>query len=592
MPNGTDYQWLITADDVGNPHDSPANCRARPVRREPPGLPGQLPVALDPADAGLRAGRRPGRPDDLSRGTPLSEPARRAIPDLGDRGRLQDRRRALHGRWSAAPNDGSTTRDVNVAMQPYPLPLGTVRLRVFNDNMPVDGTYEVGAGARRAWPGSPRTWPTCSARSPPTTTATHCARTTCTRRRRSRSTQPSSPGQVDIARPRRECLSDAAGDIVIPNLGPDRYAAQVAARRPARPGCQTTTLEGAHDWDIWVQEGDTGFDTERASAASRCRRCDFGFVAPQGAARHAPRPARSPGGASSARTYVGGNGGVTRAQRPGVAGASSRRPGQPAVGGAVRPGQQRPDGLRRPRRRGRHVRHPQRPQRQLPADAVGRPAGQHPRLVQRDRRSTVDTRRRRARRPWSAGSPRSAARSSSTPTATASATPARPGVPQFPVGAQGARQLAHGPGQQPASPPTPTGNYASTRRYPMTKWLVLEALQHPVQDHRASPTRRTTSPTATTFSARPSTSTCCRSSACPAGSTGACSPTPAAENGGIVGTVTYDTTRNELDPRVRGHRGATSPASRASRCTCTRSARDPTTATRSHNPDGSIEARP
>jgi len=38
---------------------------------------------------------------------------------------------------------GGVTTPVTVTMQPYPLPLGTVRLRVFNDSIPVDGTYEV-----------------------------------------------------------------------------------------------------------------------------------------------------------------------------------------------------------------------------------------------------------------------------------------------------------------------------------------------------------------------------------------------------------------------------------------------------------------
>ena len=45
-----------------------------------------------------------------------------------------------------------------------------------------------------------------------------------------------------------------------------------------------------------------------------------------------------------------------------------------------------------------------------------------------------------------------------------------------------------------------------------------------------------------------STSTSCRSSASAARSTGASQPYTAGTNGGIVGTVSYDTTRNELDP--------------------------------------------
>ena len=40
---------------------------------------------------------------------------------------------------------GATVTSVTVAMQPYPLPLGTLRLQVFKDTVPVDSTYEADA---------------------------------------------------------------------------------------------------------------------------------------------------------------------------------------------------------------------------------------------------------------------------------------------------------------------------------------------------------------------------------------------------------------------------------------------------------------
>ena len=41
--------------------------------------------------------------------------------------------------------DGQVGTPVSVVMNPTPLPLSTLRIQVFNDNMPVDATYEVDA---------------------------------------------------------------------------------------------------------------------------------------------------------------------------------------------------------------------------------------------------------------------------------------------------------------------------------------------------------------------------------------------------------------------------------------------------------------
>ena len=78
------------------------------------------------------------------------------------------------------------------------------------------------------------------------------------------------------------CVSDHYGDIVIPNLGPNRYAATVVAPDPRTHGgdqwIQTTTLEGGHDWDMWQQEGETGYDTELLVGGERVTPVAHGFV--------------------------------------------------------------------------------------------------------------------------------------------------------------------------------------------------------------------------------------------------------------------------------------------------------------------------
>ena len=78
------------------------------------------------------------------------------------------------------------------------------------------------------------------------------------------------------------CLSDHYGDIVIPNLGPNRYAVSVIPPDPiSHDGIQwmqTTTLEGGHDWDSWNLEGGTGFDTELIVGGERVTPIAHGFV--------------------------------------------------------------------------------------------------------------------------------------------------------------------------------------------------------------------------------------------------------------------------------------------------------------------------
>ena len=67
------------------------------------------------------------------------------------------------------------------------------------------------------------------------------------------------------------------GKLKIPNLGPNRYALSIAP--PNGSGwIQTTTLEGNLDWDAWVMEGATGLDTEFLVAGEPFPAVIFGYV--------------------------------------------------------------------------------------------------------------------------------------------------------------------------------------------------------------------------------------------------------------------------------------------------------------------------
>ncbi len=109
-----------------------------------------------------------------------------------------------------------------------------------------------------------------------------------------------------------KCVSDRSGQIVIPNLGPDRYAATIT-RPSGTDWIQTTTLEGGHDHDIWQQEGETGYDTEQRKGAELVPSVQFGFVHQMTLARSATNTTAKGGeivgNAIAGLPYIGGSNG-------------------------------------------------------------------------------------------------------------------------------------------------------------------------------------------------------------------------------------------------------------------------------------------
>ncbi|GAA1824319.1 hypothetical protein HC028_24725 [Planosporangium flavigriseum] len=314
------YKWLITSDDVGNPHDALANC-----------LPPSSGVAGTTADfadkcqwPSVRAtpGAVPivaqGDETKLDEGVQLNglEPGKYLISVTADGYKID-------GQHFTVVSDQS--KRVRVTMQPYPLPLGTVRLQVFNDTNPVDGTYEV--DAEKGLPGFTAYLadvfgqvsvdyygnPLCTQYVHTAPDATHPSGTIVFEGGKPKV----APGSVG------KCVSDAEGRIVIPNLGPNRYAAQVVAPT-GQVWAQTTTLEGNFDWDVWVQEGDTGFDTEQTIGGEPVPFVHFGFVAPKNLT-DTTKTGEIRGTAVVGRPYIGGEGGAT-VPETGVAGAKISGP--------------------------------------------------------------------------------------------------------------------------------------------------------------------------------------------------------------------------------------------------------------------------
>ncbi|MGZ4750601.1 MAG: carboxypeptidase-like regulatory domain-containing protein, partial [Oryzihumus sp.] len=274
----TAYKWIINVDDTGDPGTA-----------ADPGLDKCLPSRAtggssnpDYADTCLWPSTRPtsgfapivaqGDESDLGGSKALDGlPAGKYLISVTADGFKIDGKH-----FTVTP--GQTT-PVQVEMNPTPLPLTTLRLTVFNDNAPVDATYEV--DAEQGLSGFTAHLTDVFG----TVSTDYYGNALCTTYQHEGG-DPDAPIVFDAndrpvvaASSTGRCVSDADGIIKIPNLGPNRYAAVVTPPRGHRNDwVQTTTLEGATDHDIWVQEGDTGLDTEVVKGAEPVPATQFGFV--------------------------------------------------------------------------------------------------------------------------------------------------------------------------------------------------------------------------------------------------------------------------------------------------------------------------
>ncbi|MBW7885882.1 MAG: hypothetical protein H3C34_25275, partial [Caldilineaceae bacterium] len=242
------YQYLINEDNTGNPlqprqpgcspadESYPANCDWPSLRQ----VPGAAPIVTQGTQA------------DFAGGGIELPPGKYLISVLADGYKVD-------GQHFTVPLTGPVT----VALHPHPLPTATMRIKVFEDISPVNGQFD--APAESGLPGF-------------------------------RATINDILGQVSVdvfGNPlctqydanmnpigRTDCLlSDANGDIVVPNLGPSRY--DVLMTPPdGTAWTETTTLEGSPSWDTWLQEGGSGLDNEFVVAGEPFPWTMFGFVRP------------------------------------------------------------------------------------------------------------------------------------------------------------------------------------------------------------------------------------------------------------------------------------------------------------------------
>ncbi len=217
----------------------------------------------------------------------------------------------IDGQWFSLPMEesapGSGTALVEVGMQPLPLPTATARIRVFEDNAlpnsapdaPVERGLAGFAGHVGDWGGEITTDiygnPLCTEYEP----------------------GPGPNGYaydadglpIPIEGTGGHCLSDQNGDIVIPNLGTNRFEAWVVPP-DGTTWIETTTLEGNKGWDTWLMEGDTGFDKEFVVAGEPFPFTIFGFVQPTDLLTDTTQTGAIQGVVAAAEVYVPFNGGL------------------------------------------------------------------------------------------------------------------------------------------------------------------------------------------------------------------------------------------------------------------------------------------
>ncbi|MGB8859107.1 MAG: hypothetical protein WCC60_07625, partial [Ilumatobacteraceae bacterium] len=326
------YKWLVNRDDTGDPtfnDASVATCLpARAAVNAPPGYAAAAGGNLDDCPwPSVRA--VPGNSPVVASGTNADKdrlaqlPAGRYLISVTARDYKIDGVHFEVAGGLVSVNDepiSSPTVDFAVRMNPMPKLTATVRVHVFNDNASTNGQWDgqtetlltcadpidepLPAGCNGvidanlvADPNTDMSGFTVSIKDVladvttdvfgnPLCTAYVMVPATDTEPARVYLDEYGSPVPLTfgstLAGTESSCISDHYGDIVIPNLGPNRYAASVIApdarTHSDEQWVQTTTLEGGHDWDTWNMEGGSGYDTELIVGGERVSPVAHGFV--------------------------------------------------------------------------------------------------------------------------------------------------------------------------------------------------------------------------------------------------------------------------------------------------------------------------
>ncbi|MDH4208940.1 MAG: hypothetical protein OEV76_08695, partial [Anaerolineae bacterium] len=248
----TEYKWLINVDNAGDPTQSrepgcspytagyPDTCDWPSIRA----VPGSAPIFAQ------------GDQDDFGPGIDL--------PDGKYLISVQAQDYKVGGLHFTVPADPLA---LVVELQPNPLPAATMRIKVFEDISPVNGQFD--APAEQGLAGFAAVINDTVGQ----ISADVFGNPLCTQY------DPITHEPLPDVILEGCLISDANGDMVIPNLGPLRYDVLVNSPQ-GETWLETTTLEGSWSWDTWLSEGATGLDNEFVVAGEPFPWTVFGFIQP------------------------------------------------------------------------------------------------------------------------------------------------------------------------------------------------------------------------------------------------------------------------------------------------------------------------
>ncbi len=255
---------------------------------------------------------------DLAGGLAITEPGRYLITVLADGFKIDG------AHFTVPLPDG--TPNVTVELIPNPLPDSTVRAQVFLDNGVTNGTLDQGEPGLAGFAGHIKD-------TLGEVSTDVYGNPLCTRYQGENPTTYEIPEasldadgvpQIAAGGIGGECLTDADGMLAIPHMGSNRYTVFVNPPDGSKY-VQTTTLEGNHDWDTWVMEGATGFDTEFALAGEAVPQPIFGFVPPMNELGTEPNSGSITGSVMAINAYTPPRGGSYNYWK-GVSGAKVKYP--------------------------------------------------------------------------------------------------------------------------------------------------------------------------------------------------------------------------------------------------------------------------
>jgi hypothetical protein len=260
----TEYEFLINVDNTGDPNDDSPDCDpflADEVTRNP-NYPGDCELPSIRTTPGWAPIYFQGDETDLNDATTLTLPPGDYLISVMADGYRMD------GEHFTIPMEETSpgAAEIEVGLQPEPLPPATLVIKVFADisltNGQFDAPGEYGVEGFRASINDIAGEITTDLFGNPL----------CT--------QYDPAGNPIPGTGTPDCLySDANGMITIPNIGPMRYDVLVFPPEGEQDQwIQTTTLEGSHGWDTWLQEAGTGLDNEFLIAAEPFPWTIFGFV--------------------------------------------------------------------------------------------------------------------------------------------------------------------------------------------------------------------------------------------------------------------------------------------------------------------------